>query len=228
MKGDYILGLDMYIKRVSKLSPSEADNIDGLRAEDLSRNYIHIKKDEFDANADMYSDLIPFISEINLIVKQFNEVRFFEDFDVDPMDIVCGSMFSPEEIHYSLRSGKNICISKEEYESYIEDVCSEVYVWKSEVVAYWRNNHDLDDFLQTTRVFCRAKELIDAGERPSQELMETWFTENCGYYQLSVPEKEALLLYLEDNDDENCGTYSNDWDTLIRDPKSDLFYFAWW
>ena len=225
------MGLDMYMYEIGKLDESEVIPLVGAKTNDIKERYHYIDKETFDADPDMYGDLIPYITEIPVIDTAFDYKSCFANYGINEEDMVTGSFCSNQEVGWSFISGAHIKIAQDEYESYLYEQEILVYVFKSREVAYWRKNYDLDDFLQNLRLICRTKQMIDEeGRPPEDEDINGWQTENCGYYMLSVEEKNALKQYLNDRKkaDEDHGDYSFDWSELLDDEESVLMYHAWW
>ena len=236
------MGLDMYMFRVEKISEREALELIGCHIEQIPKQYHYIFKDDIDDNPDPYCDLIPFLTQVTVVATMFNSQKCFaehgvkctfhcdkvhsiDDSIVDcEFDDVVGSYFGPNGAGWSFASGKRIDLSNDEYNSYLCDESVEAYVWKSQDVAYWRKFYDLDEFLQQLRIACRAKHMIDDGKVPSEDELKSWATENCGYYQLSNEEKQAVKEFLVEND----APFSSDCEEGFLDDDSAIMYHAWW
>jgi hypothetical protein len=230
MKGEYDMGLDMYMMHVEKLNDSEAAAINGMHIRDIRDKYKYmcIAKEEFDSDPNMYADLIPLISQVNVIANSFDWKRCWKAYGVDLEDDVVGSMHSFDLVSYSFHSGKSIQMTADEYHEYVYDHEDVYYVWKAKQVAYWRKFYALDEYLQGIRIKCRTEESRKEGKEPTKEDLMMWRTENCGYYLLSAKEKELLNKFLQTQDDDCCGDYHPDWSKLMIDPQSTLMYHAWW
>lgn len=224
------MGLDMYMHKIEKLTENESLAIAGITTSDLRTKYHYIDKESFDADPDMYSDLIPFVREIPVIETFFDCKACFTERGIVEGDDICGSFCAHDQIGWFFASGAKIEISRQEYEKYLYEAETLVYVFKSEQVAYWRKYYDLDEFLETARIVCRTKQFIEEnGVPPKDEDIAFWKTENCGYYMLGLDEKLALKKYLAENETENDrGDYHPRWNDLLDDENSVLMYHAWW
>lgn len=239
------MGLDMYMFRVSKLSEQEALELIGVHTDKISGQYHYVHKSDFDDDPEPYSDLIPFLTQVPAVTTAFNYQKCFEHYginchgdccditamfegDVDiaeNVDKVVGSHFGPNGAGWSFASGKSIELTRDEYDSYLYDTAVDLYIWKSEDVAYWRKFYDLDEFLQQLRIACRAKRIVDEeGRVPEVDEVKSWVTENCGYYQLSHEEKQAIKIFLADNE----APYSANCKDGFLDDDSAIMYHAWW
>ena len=83
MKGEMYMGLDMYVYKVDKLNEDEVLKLIGARTCDIRETYHYIDKETFDADPDMYGDLIPYISEVPVIDIAFDYKRCFADHGID-------------------------------------------------------------------------------------------------------------------------------------------------
>ena len=223
------MGLDMYMFHVERLNDEEVLSLHGKHTQDIDRKYTYISKEDFDADPDMYSDLIPFVSQISVKTRSFDWRRCWKANGVAEDDDVCASMFGGGIARYTFNSGKSIELSHEEYEDYCYDHETMIYAWKSKQVAYWRKYYDLDEYLQQIRIKCRAEAMKADGQTPKKEDIATWQTENCGYYLLSFKEKQLLGEFLKKNAEEmHCDDYEPEWFNFINDQEVPIFYHAWW
>ena len=231
MKGEMSVGLDMYVYHVEKITKEEELNLIGLAARDVPNQYHCIDKDTFDFDPEMYGDLIPYIREIPIINTLFNHEACFSERSIQEDDQVCGSFHAPDKVCWFFSSGAKVELDHSEYEKYLYEKETLMYVFKSREVAYWRKNYDLDDFIQNARIICRTKKFINEnGKVPADAEIKSWQTENCGYYMLSPEEKGLLRQYLADREDEgeDYGHYDFGWPDLLNDEESALMYHAWW
>ena len=224
------MGLDMYVYQIEKLKEEEISPLVGIPMGNISNEYHYIDKETVDEDPEMYSDLIPFVSEIPVIAMAFNHKACFADNNIEEGDSVCGSFYNNSRVGWSFASGAKIDISREEYEKYLFEVETLVYVFKSKEVAYWRKFYDLDEFLEAARIISRTKRYVEEhGCPPGENEVKYWKTENCGYYMLSPEEKQSLDAYLSNfEEDDYLGHYHSTWSKLIKDPESVLMYHAWW
>jgi hypothetical protein len=213
------MGLDMYMFHINKPSDDEAAEQIGKHTSEVCKLYNYIDKETFDADPAMFIDLLPFVQQITVIESIFNQERCFRDHGVDILAELTARYSSMNGAAWFFADGTKLEISQSECESYIEDVPIEVYIWKSQEVAYWRKADDLNDYIQVVRALTRTKKMRDEGKEPTEEDLRSWETANCGYYLLSPEEKAAIKKYLEDMDEELFYGIDN---------NASIVYHAWW
>ena len=217
------MGLDMFMRQVEKVSEDELKFLEGFNVhnyEDLPPGITFMHKDDFDREAEIYSDLIPYISEIKAIDKFFDWKRCWMDHDIKEDDNRTGSSYAKSGVSFSFASGKRIDMTQEEYDAYIYDSEVMIYAWKSEEVDYWRKYYDLHDYIEKVRITSKMVQVKKSGTTPTEEEMANWVIENCGYYELSLEERQKIAEYLKTNGEE-VGDY-------LYDENAHFFYHAWW
>lgn len=216
----------MYMRKINKLNESEIQFFKGAniyKLNDFPPNCNFMNKDDFDSEVDMYSDLLPYVTEIPVIDAFFDEKRCWKEHDVAEHDVVIGYFQNSTTIEYSFDSGKRISLSMDEYDQYVYEKEASIYVWKDEEVDYWRKYYELNDFIAETRMTCKCEEFENEHDREPTEKEKQFFAiENCGYYELSKEEKEQIRNFLIRNgSDDAKKDYWNEEDAHI-------FYHAWW
>ena len=216
------MGLDMYLYRVDKVTENEIKLLAGQHINDVGEGFNCRTKTEFDERASEMDELLPFVTKIKMKAPIMDTERFFDDFDIDPSDEVVGvfSCFESQEMMFA--SGKKISVSRKELLSYYDDREVDVYIWKQEKVAYWRNAHDLDMAFRQARMTDRLIEIANTGQKPSEEDAAEWQVENCAFNHMSMGERAEVNEFLQATDDE----YADE--DFWLDQNQNLFYVAWW
>ena len=218
------MGLDMWVIKFEKVPEDSLSYFLGKKTSDISNEFMCISKEEFDENVDMYSDLIPLVTQVEMIETKFNEKRFCEDYNVDKSNI-CGSHCGMGVVGWYLTDNRHIQMDQKQYEEYLYEENVEMYVLKREKVGYWRGQYELNDLLESIRIQSRTLDFLSQYERPPTDLdISFWRTANCGYYELSNREKDALAKLILSNSDD----YNQELINLLHDNKLNLFYHAWW
>ena len=220
----------MYMFHVQKITDNDVLKLSGMHTRDFPKDYSVMSKESFDDDPDRFSDLIPMITQIKAKTTMFNHVAMLKHYGFPPDAEPIGEAYGYDHYMWMFPDGKSIELNQQQYESYLYETEADVYVYKCRQVAYWRKHHKLDDFLQDSRIEARMNEMFENKQIPTQDDMQNWITENCGYYVLSQEEKQKLREFIEqDEQDENCryGDYSSDWNDLLTGDQV-LMYHAWW
>lgn len=201
------MGLDMWLFKIERLNDKEVAELAEKHIDEISQagcNYI--EKNAFEEYLDMYTDLEAFVRRVKVKREVFDYEACFKTHGISKDDTPFGSFQSPISIGWTFRSGAKVEINREEYESYLHTEDDEVYVFKSEDVAYWRKYYELDDFFRERRV-----------------------VENCGYYLLEEEEKKDLKKFLKKHNPEEWKSHDSNYDiALLDDETANIFYYAWW
>ena len=219
------MGLDMYLYSVDKISEDDVRHFNGLNTSSLPQGYRFYVKEEFDANAETKLDLLPFLTTIKMKTSIFNFTKARFDHNIEASDAIVGIMNSVDFATWMFASGKELTLSNDEYQRYVDDELVDVYVLKFEQLMYWRNEYELNEEVADTRMLIKIRDLYDRGiTRPTNEQLADAVIENAGVYVLTDEEKKCLLSSLA----ANCHYVANE-KVLerIADTKN-LCYHAWW
>jgi hypothetical protein len=219
------MGLDMYVYRMQKISDEDVAHLLGQHVDTIDGKYTFFSKSDFDERAEMYGDLVPIVTQVEMVQTLFDYKRCFEDNRMNEDDI-CGSHFSQESVGWMLRDGRHVELTREQYNTYLYEANVDMYVLFGDMVAYWRKSYDLHDFLEKTRVQSRTLDYIAEHQKvPTEDDVASWLTENCGYYELSEREKMALYDWLNKHPDD---AQEEEFMELLYNKEAKLFYEAWW
>lgn len=226
------MGLDMYMYKVQSVSREEADSLVGLHLDNIREKYGVIYKSDVDQNQELYLDILPYAQEIVAIARVFDEDQFRKDNGIALDDLIVGQGVSVsnngQEISYIFESGKTAKLSLSEYNRYSPEQDIMVYVYKKENVAYWRNEHDLNDFISVIRCAVRTRDyVLKYNEAPSDDDLYDWKVHNCGMYILNNEEKRAVYDYLQKYKSERPQHYEKQLEPLLQNDDM-LAYYAWW
>ena len=219
------MGLDMYMKKVEKITEQEKMFFEGLDISDYNNilygcTFMH--KEDFDYDAEMHSDLLPYVTVVSAIDKLFDWEKCWEDHGIEKDDDVVGRSYGMGHMHYSFASGKSIDMGQDEYEKYLYEKDVEIYVWKQEEVDYWRKYYALMDFIEETRIKHKKEEFDRLGKTPTEEDKKSWIIENCGHYEISIEERRKIRNFLLKNGDDSANK------DYLYDEEAHIFFLAWW
>ena len=221
-----VMGLDMYMRSIRKIPKEEAALFDGMHIDEIRTKYNAIPKDMFDEDFDVYGELKPFLTEIKLVNTEFDLKQCLADRGYKVEDIIGSGHFGGHLTFY-LRGQIKVELTQVDLAKYTKDVERPGYIWDEKEVAYWREERELDDYIETLRVEERSN--INGKKRNSPipiEQLHQLRTHNCHRYLLSQSEKVELFEYLKDLE---RPFYDKDitYDFLLDD-KLNIFYHAWW
>lgn len=208
------MGLDMYVKRVSKLSESEVEFLTNRYFdpddEAVYFDYIGITKYSWDRKPGVWDDLKPFVTPVTM-VNTYIDFRKLCDANNIPLNWGITSRRYPSEddpeIEYVFSSPDNketrsLRMKFEEFDKlYAYDESETVYCWHEEEVGYFRKEYDLRDKINEILGFKAA---------------------NLGYFKVSEKMAEAINEFVNNN----YGYYIS-FDTVDH-VNSELFYHLWW
>jgi protein tyrosine phosphatase len=207
------MGLDMYIYKINKLSEYEKQEAERLRDPDQCMCTI-MDKSDVDAEPNMYEDIIPYITEVDMKCMVFDRDTFNKDFGIPDDALRVGEAYGPTKVAFSYDNGQSVSVPMEEFEMYWKPSQKPAYLFKKKEMAYWRKAYELDDFIQAEITEIKNKE-----RRPDEE---PFCFENCGIYYLDVCLREKIQDFLEEH-----GLPYADSDFWMNEDM-DLFYVAWW
>lgn len=217
------MGLDMYMRRVEKLNDKEVAFFKGIRTDDFdfyNAGVCYIPKLDFDDDAEMMSDLLPYVTEVPVIETLFNYEQCLKDHGIDLFDERVGSYSGPNGVGFSFQSGKRIDLTDKEYNLYLFEKEVPVCMWKMEEIDYWRKYHELIDFIESVHIKHKTNQyMLQKKKMPDEKTIRSWCIQNCGYYELNHDEKAEIKKFLMANGDE-VRPY---WDS-----KEPVFFHAWW
>lgn len=216
------MGLDMYLYRINKVTEEDIEALTGTHIDDVPEGFNCMTRKDFDERASEMDELLPYVKLVKMRAQIQDTERFYEDFGIDFDDEVVALFGSYESQEMTFMSGKKVCISREEALSYYDEKEVDVYVWKQERIAYWRNAHDLDMAFRQARMTDRLIAIAETGQKPTQEDAAEWQVENCAFNHMSMGERAEVNEFLQATDDE----YANE--KFWFDEKQNLFYVAWW
>ena len=216
------MGLDMYLYRIDKVTEKDIKLLTGEHVDDVGDGFNCMTRKDFDERASEMDELLPYVTLIKMRAQVQDTERFYEDFGIDIDDEVVGVFGSYERQELTFLSGKRISVSREEALSYYDEREVDVFVWRQERIAYWRNAHDLDMAFRQARMTDRLVEIVKSGQKPTEEDAAEWQVENCAFNHMSMGERAEVNEFLQATDDE----YANE--KFWFDEKQNLFYVAWW
>lgn len=214
------MGLDMYLYRVTRLTPEEKEEVDKMSAQELYDSdfnwYVISGEDEDDEDAKEERQLKQYILPYVYITKKTEDYwdvkKLKEHFGVPEdaqLDRAC-----PE--HYwgysDPDSGKPYAVDLDKIreegkaEEFIKHIEVTIAVFKAEKIAYWRKHYTLQDALY------EAFEL-EHGVEPM----------NCQYVPLNEGMRKALLGDKTDGVDMEVTE-----EMLETTPDSEVFYYEWY
>ena len=107
--------------------------------------------------------------------KRFEEIREEDNLDYDPSIPDSPEKLKVKRVKYS-DEVKEIDMTSEEYDQFLEDIETSVYVCDGEDILYWRKEYDLQDMIYS----------LYEGQ-----------IENCGYHALNDDMKDAICAFRE-------------------------------
>lgn len=192
------MGLDAYIFRIERPTEEELKKLSDLSLSEINDlGYNYIEAEAFERNLDLYQSVIWHARRITAKNKGFNQGDCFKAHGID-ITQPYRSHKAGEGMVVFLKT-KTITLTKEDIEPYTYWEDCDIYVFKLETLAYWKNDFEINDFFM-------LRTDID----------------NCGYYSLEPEDREELKKFLQKRGEE-------DFDTSVLDNYDmDLFYYAWW
>lgn len=208
------MGLDMYVRRVSKLSESEVEFLTNRYFdpddEDVNFDYTGITKYSWGQKPGVWKNLEPFVTPVTMINK-YIDLRKLCSANNIPLDweVTCRGYTSEDdpEIEYVFSSPDNketrsIQMKSKEFEKlYVYDESETVYCWHEEDVSYFRKEYDLRDKINEVLGFKAI---------------------NLGYFKVSEKMAEVINEFVN----ENYGSYVSL--ATVDHVNSELFYHPWW
>lgn len=223
------MGLDMYMRKVRKLNEAEISFFDGIdirQRDSLPPDFTWISKEDFDSDPEMHSDLLPYVTQVNVIDEFFDWKKCWKDYKVNESEQIIGRAYGSNNVRFSFANGQKIELTNEEYNKYVYSAETTIYVWKSTEIDYWRKYYELDDFIASI-IFENnynrlMKEATQRGCPPTQEEIDRCCMENCGSYELSIQDRQKIKKWLQEHGEESAK--KDYWD----DESINVFYMAWW
>ena len=172
------MGLDMFLYKVKKMTKEGIKNLP-KRRDEFPPNYIVIRKQVAKDEEDMVKDIIPYCESMKVSFDYMDFSKCLEDYHIDKDDLcICEGHFN-DSVKYNFKSGREIILSRDEYNNYLYEKEEDCYVCKCDNIAYWRKNYDLED------------KIYDAYDG---------IIENCGFYRIN--KEDAYELFKDSNLDE--------------------------
>ena len=197
------MGLDMYLFKITKLNDKEIANVSHKHIDEIKKDYHYFELESYNKYSELYNDLEGLISKIPVKRTIFEHKRCYAEHNISESDDLMCRTQSPAGLELSFRSGAKIKLNREELKSYLKTKDDEVYIYKSEDVAYWRKDYDLQNFFYNRMNI-----------------------ENCGYHLLSEETKQELKNYLLKYQPDDFNDYPKlEW---LDDEDVDIFYYEWW
>lgn len=193
------MGLDMFVFEAEK--PSETITKKLKTIDDCYKYDLFVITEE-DYIEEMYSDLLPFMSEVEILVYKTDFDRFKKDHKI-PEDYYQSGFSSGYRLHFTYENRDHsdeikFEISDNDFrEKYVYQIPEKCYVVKLCETEYWRKYYALQSYIYEKYHEYTGKTI-----------------ENCGYHRLS----EEMLHELNEN-------FFYEFDQLHGD---NLFYHEWY
>jgi len=174
------MGLDMFVFEAEK--PSEAITKKLKTIDDCYKYDLSVVTEE-DYNEEIYSDLLPFMSEVEILIYKTDFDRFKKDHKI-PEDYYQSGFSTGYYLHFTYKNRNHsdeikIEISDTVFrEKYVYQIPEKCYVVKLYEAKYWRKHYALQSYIYEKYHEYTGKTI-----------------ENCGYHRLS----EEMLHELNDN-----------------------------
>lgn len=176
------MGLDMFVYEAEKLSEKTTKKLKTID-DCYNLDLFVIPKKEYKEQENMYSDLLPFMSEVEILIHKTDFDRFKKDYKI-PEDYYQSGFSSGYCLRFTYENRDHSDEIKIEIfdndfrKKYVYQIPEKCYVVKLYETEYWRKYYALQSYIYETYHEHTGKEI-----------------ENCGYHRLS----EEMLHELNKN-----------------------------
>ena len=192
------MGLDMYIMEAEKIS---AETAKGLKTIDdcYKHELIVMSKKHYEENDEMMSDLLPFFTEVEILVHKTDHERFRKDYKI-PDNYHQTGFSNGHNLHFTYSNEDHsdeikIEIPENEYtDKYIYQIPEKCYVAKLQEIEYWRKHYDLQDLIYEMYHEYTGK-----------------YVDNCGFYRLTKEMIEEINYEFDENLPCSDDLYYHEW-----------------